>query len=119
MNIDVIKTDAHSRNVSELLKEKKYKIDYYQREYRWQTQHVEELINDLTERYLNDYDEKHDRLKDGPKYKHYFLGPIILSHKNGDMLVVDGQQRLTTLTLLLIFLKNLQEDKLFKTTANR
>jgi uncharacterized protein with ParB-like and HNH nuclease domain len=111
MTNEVIKTDAHSRSVSELLKEKKYQIDYYQREYRWQVKHIEELITDLTEKFLNYYDEKHDRVKDGPKYGHYFLGPIILSHRNGDMFVVDGQQRLTTLTLLLIFLKNLQEEK--------
>lgn len=113
MNNDIIKTDAHSRSISELLKEKKYQIDYYQREYRWQTKHVEELIADLTEKFLNYYDEKHDRLRDGSKYGHYFLGPIILSHKNGSLFVVDGQQRLTTLTLLLIFLKNLQQEMQF------
>ncbi len=118
MTSDVIKTDAHSRSVSELLKEKKYQIDYYQREYRWQAKHIEELITDLTEKFLNYYDEKHDRLKDGPKYGHYFLGPIILSHRNGDMFVVDGQQRLTTLTLLLIFLKNLQDEKQVDKLAN-
>lgn len=118
MTTEVIKTDAHSRNVSDLLKQKKYQIDYYQREYRWQTKHVEELINDLAEKFLNYYDDRHDRLKDGPKYGHYFLGPIILSHKNGDHFVVDGQQRLTTLSLLLIFLKNIQEEKQVKKTTN-
>lgn len=118
MTNDVIKTDAHSRNVSELLKEKKYQIDYYQREYRWQPKQVEELISDLTEKFLNYYDERHDRLKDGPKYGHYFLGPIILSHKNGYMFVVDGQQRLTTLTLLLIFLKNLQVEQRIEKITN-
>lgn len=106
-----IKTDAHARNVSELLEKKRYQIDYYQREYRWQTKHIEELINDLTERFLYFYDESHDRKKDGEKYGHYFLGPIILSHKNGDMFVVDGQQRLTTLTLILILLNNTQREK--------
>ncbi len=50
MRSEIIKTDAHSRNVSDLLKQKKYQIDYYQREYRWQTKHVEELINDLAEK---------------------------------------------------------------------
>jgi len=108
---DIIRTDANARSVSELLKEKKYQIDYYQREYRWQTKHVEELMNDLTEKFFNYYDESHDREKDGEQYGHYFLGPIILSHKNGDMFVVDGQQRLTTLTLMLIYLQNLQEEK--------
>ncbi len=114
---EIIKTDAHSRNVSELLEKKKYQIDYYQREYRWQSKHVEELINDLSEKFQNYYDENHDRQKDGPKYGHYFLGPIILSRKNSYVFVVDGQQRLTTLTLLLIFLKNLQVEKQFTHAA--
>lgn len=107
---DIIRTDANARSVSELLEKKKYQIDYYQREYRWQTKHVEELMNDLTEKFFNYYDESHIREKDGEKYGHYFLGPIILSHKNSDMFVVDGQQRLTTLTLILIYLQNLQKE---------
>jgi len=96
--------------VSELLKQKKYQVDYYQREYRWETKHVEELITDLSDRFLVYYDPQHDRETDGPKYGHYFLGPIILSQKNGKLFIVDGQQRLTTLTLILIFLKHLQEE---------
>ena len=33
------------------------------------------------------------------KYGHYFLGSIILSQKKGQSYIIDGQQRLTTLTL--------------------
>ena len=44
-------------------------------------------------------------------YGHYFLGSIVISHKRGQRFVVDGQQRLTTLTLLLIHLHRLQEDR--------
>jgi uncharacterized protein with ParB-like and HNH nuclease domain len=109
MSSEVIRIDANARSVSQLLKERKYQIDYYQREYRWETKHVEELLTDLTEKFFNYYDEQHDRSKDGSKYGHYFLGPIILSQKNGNSFIVDGQQRLTTLTLLLIYLKNLEE----------
>ena len=36
---------------------------------------------------------------------------MVLSHKRGQRFVVDGQQRLTTLTLLLIYLHNLQADR--------
>lgn len=102
------RTDANPRSVSELLKDKKYRIDYYQREYRWETKHVEELIADLADRFLLNYDPHHDREVDAAKYGHYFLGPIILSQKNGQLFIVDGQQRLTTITLLLIYLNNLQ-----------
>lgn len=108
-NEAAIRTDANPRNISELLKDKKYKIDYYQREYRWEDKHVEELVADLVDRFLLTYDSSHDREEDGPNYGHYFLGPIILSKKNGQLFIVDGQQRLTTLTLLLIYLNHLQD----------
>ena len=41
-------------------------------------------------------------------YSHYFLGSIIVSEKDGGNYIVDGQQRLTSLTLLLVLLRNLQ-----------
>lgn len=106
---DINRTDANARSVTELLKEKKYQIDYYQREFRWQTKHVEELITDLVDKFLSNYSENHERTE-GENYAHYFLGPIILSKKNGQTFIVDGQQRLTTLTLLLIYLNHLQTD---------
>lgn len=106
---EITRTDANAHSVSELLKEKKYQIDYYQREFRWQPKHIEELITDLSGKFFSSYVETHER-KQGESYDHYFLGPIILSKKNGQTFVVDGQQRLTTLTLLLIFLKNLQDE---------
>ena len=38
------------------------------------------------------------------RYGHYFLGSVIISQKDGQNFIVDGQQRLTTLTLLLTYL---------------
>ena len=45
------------------------------------------------------------------EYPHYFLGSIIISKKESASYIVDGQQRLTSLTLLLICLRNLQKDR--------
>src|SRR5205085_11563561 len=45
-----------------------------------------------------------DQREDVQKYGHYFLGSIILSFHDNEIFIVDGQQRLTTLTLLLIAL---------------
>src|SRR5437868_5845972 len=97
-----------ARTVRELLDTKKYIIDYYQREYKWDTKHVVELINDLSSDFLDDYEEHHDR-RAVEKYGHYFLGSVIISQTNAGSSIVDGQQRLTTLTLLLIYLNNLQK----------
>ena len=99
-----------ARTVKELLKGRKYSIDYYQREYKWGRKQIQELINDLTSRFLDDYDEEHQR-DQVSEYGHYFLGPIIISHKDNMDYLVDGQQRLTSLTLLLIHLRNLQKER--------
>jgi uncharacterized protein with ParB-like and HNH nuclease domain len=100
-----------ARTIRELLSGTRYSIDYYQREYRWQNKQVSELIDDLTGRFQEDYQPQHAR-EDVEKYGHYFLGSIIIiSHKNGLKYIIDGQQRLTTLTILLIYLHNLQKSR--------
>ena len=99
-----------SKTVRELLSGMKYSIDYYQREYKWTTKQVQELLEDLIGRFEEDYDEAHERFQVS-NYGHYFLGSIVISAKNGGKFVIDGQQRLTTLTLLLIFLHNVQRDR--------
>lgn len=94
-----IRGDAKS--VRTLLSGTKYAIDYYQREYRWETKQVAELIEDLTEKFLESHEPGNDRSA-VEQYGHYFLGSIIISDKDSRKFLIDGQQRLTTLTLLLI-----------------
>src|SRR5688572_27565366 len=92
-----------SKNVRGLLSGAKYAIDYYQREYRWQTKHVAELLDDLADKFRESYEPGQERSAvDG--YGRYFLGSIIISDRDGQKFIIDGQQRLTSLTLLLIFL---------------
>lgn len=99
-----------AKTVRELLKGVKYSIDYYQREYKWQDKQVRELVVDLTGKFLEEYDPRHDRKKVAD-YPHYFLGSIIISKKDATSYVVDGQQRLTSLTLLLVLLRTLQTGR--------
>ncbi len=99
-----------SKTIREMLKGMKYSIDYYQREYKWQTKQVEELLDDLTNRFLEDHDDANPR-DAVASYGHYFLGSVVISNKRGQKYIIDGQQRLTTLTLLLIFLHNVQRDR--------
>ena len=103
-----IRGDA--KTIRQLLGGAKYAIDYYQREYKWQTKQLQELLDDLSGQFLEDYDPTHERSQVAD-YSHYFLGAIIISDKNGLKYIIDGQQRLTTLTLLLIFLNNLQKER--------
>ena len=84
----------------------KYDVDFYQREYVWQTKQIDDLISDLTSEFLKNY-KSGDPLKAVNSYDPYFMGEIVLSDTgNGEKrkAIIDGQQRITTLTLLLIYI---------------
>ena len=98
-----------AKTVRELLKGVKYSIDYYQREYKWHEKQIRELVDDLSDKFLEEYQPSHARSKVAD-YPHYFLGSIIISKKESVGYIVDGQQRLTSLTLLLVLLRNLQKS---------
>ncbi|GLX98725.1 DUF262 domain-containing protein [Herbidospora sp. NBRC 101105] len=104
------KIDGVAKSVREILKGNKYSIDYYQREYKWESKQLSELVNDLTSKFDEAWDPSHAR-KEVEKYPYYFLGSIIISEKDGEPFVVDGQQRLTSLTLLLTYLRRLQHER--------
>ncbi|MBA7498366.1 hypothetical protein ES704_01101 [subsurface metagenome] len=98
------------KNIRMLLENARYSIDYYQREYKWQTKHLQELIEDLTKKFLESYEEGDERSAI-QNYGNYFLGSIILCEKDGSKYIIDGQQRLTTITLILIYLKNILKNE--------
>lgn len=67
-----------------------YVIPNYQRQYSWGNEQLEELWNDLFESYSNSPDEC------------YFLGSIVVvDNGKGHHELVDGQQRITTLMIML------------------
>ncbi len=67
--------------------ERQYIIPLYQREYAWGEKQIVRLIEDIS---------------DAEKDKKYYIGTLIVSERNDKKLeVIDGQQRLTTLFLLL------------------
>jgi hypothetical protein len=101
---------SHPKTIRQLLANAKYAIDYYQREYKWERKQVAELLNDLTDHFLESYTLGDERAA-VEHYGRYFLGSIIISNKDGRRFVVDGQQRLSTLTLLLIHLYHLQRNR--------
>ena len=103
---------ANAKNLRALLGGAKFAIDYYQREYSWTSKQIEELIRDLVEKFYESYEWGHKRT-DVKKYGYYFLGSIIISIKEEQEVqtfIVDGQQRLTTLTLILIYIYKLLKD---------
>lgn len=104
---------AVNKPLIQILDKQKYQVDPFQREYKWEKEHIEELLIDLERAFWSNYDVEH-RLKEASDYTIYYLGPIVLYEKEGAKHIIDGQQRLTSLTLLLIFLNNLQKKTLEK-----
>ena len=102
-----IRGDA--KNIRSLLSGAKYAIDYYQREYRWARKQIAELIDDLAEKFGESHEGGNER-SEVEGYGHYFLGSIIISDKDGHKYIIDGQQRLTSLTLLLIYIHRQLDD---------
>ena len=107
--VDVGQITGTARSVQQLLANIRYGLGYYQREYGWEEAQVGELIDDLTARFDDEYKAIHERT-DVASYRPYFLGPIVTHRRSGTKYLVDGQQRLTTLTLLLIHLRHLLES---------
>jgi uncharacterized protein with ParB-like and HNH nuclease domain len=95
---------AKEYSLKEILADKKYIVDYFQREYTWEKLQIEQLVEDLTNSFFDDY-KVGDTPKNVANYNTYYMGSIVLSDKrNGISSIIDGQQRITSLTLLLIYL---------------
>lgn len=78
-----------------------FRIPVYQRPYAWGTEQALQLLADLT-----------DALENGGE-EPYFLGSLVLVKPRDEAIadVIDGQQRLTTLTILLAVLRDLVDQE--------
>lgn len=105
------KIEATDTSITKLLKEQKFYIDYFQREYRWKEKHIKQMVEDLTTTFLKSYRPSDKRSEVG-NYQNYYLGPIVFSENpdNGKKSIIDGQQRITSITLLLIYLNHQQKE---------
>ena len=88
---------CRTRSVRQLLSDN-YTVGDFQRGYTWEHEHVETLIRDLATVYEN--------RKDPDISGEYFLGTIVTCRTKGVYTIIDGQQRLTTLMLFLIWMKH-------------
>lgn len=92
-----------------ILAGRRYTVDYFQREYRWGQKQIEQMLSDFQITFEEFYDpENHDTPKEVMDYGFYYMGCIICTGGSVSK-IIDGQQRLTSLTLLLIYLNNLQK----------
>ena len=77
-----------------------YQMPIYQRPYSWDKERVEQLWYDILEAFKNNSED--DNID-----PNYFLGSVVVVKKPTYFEVVDGQQRLTTLTILFCTLRDL------------
>ena len=90
------------KTVNECLQQR-FVLPTYQRDYRWELKHLQDLLNDIQEVFLSSHKPTHGR-RDVFDYEPYFLGTIITTPiEQGGKAIVDGQQRISTLTLLLAY----------------
>jgi uncharacterized protein with ParB-like and HNH nuclease domain len=101
------KIDAKDKKLSVVLFNNRYRIDPFQREYRWQRKQIEALISDLSISFLKNYKTNHT-IENCIDYDCYYMGPIVLCEDGNELSIIDGQQRLTSFTLLIIYLHHAQ-----------
>jgi uncharacterized protein with ParB-like and HNH nuclease domain len=101
------------QNVDRVFSNTTYFIDFYQRQYKWNDEPVKRLLDDVFYRFNEEYNKYKN--SDIPieqlitKYSWYYLNTYVTNVVDGKLFIVDGQQRLTTLTLVLIKLKHMAE----------
>lgn len=105
--------EANEKPVLDILCDKYlFRIPSYQRPYAWTTEHASELLDDIT--------TACGKTGDIGNASPYFLGSIVLikAPQAPEADVVDGQQRLTTITILLCVLRDLADAKIGQAIHN-
>lgn len=91
------KIDFKHDGIGHFLSDKFLKVPLYQRPFAWEGENVKELFDDITSSYPDEY----------------FIGTIVVTNRGDYLEIVDGQQRLATVSLFFIavrdFLKKIDE----------
>ena len=103
-----MQTNKLDKNISSIiLNNNKYIVPLYQRNFAWGEDEISQLLQDIYDSYQQN--------KDKPEKGNYYIGSlVVIERENGDYEIIDGQQRLTAITLIAKILKpQLKEPKLF------
>lgn len=89
-----------------------FQIPFFQRGYAWERKHWQQLFEDIEERIISDLDFDSD-LND---VEHFFGPIVVLERKNSSpdlkqFQIIDGQQRITTVYILLAIIRNFLQEK--------
>jgi hypothetical protein len=99
-----MKTSGEISSIKECIEQAHFEVPEFQRSYSWEQRQVDDLWNDL------------EYLMSGNKSSH-FLGSLIIyrdSDESGQSEIIDGQQRLSTITMLISILRDKVEEQAVK-----
>ena len=105
--------EGDDKTIEVLLSGAVFGIDYYQPKYRWERKQLQELVDDLHGQFLQTWNPNRPNTP-LEEQSRYFLASIVISKAGVVKYIVDGQQRITTFMLLLIYLNHLQSDMDYK-----
>lgn len=97
-----MKIESHDRSVKELLGSDYYVIPRFQRPYSWDSENISDFWNDVVVNASSDY----------------FIGSMVVYTFSDKLGVVDGQQRLTTIIIILACLRDALTENGFTDQAN-
>jgi uncharacterized protein with ParB-like and HNH nuclease domain len=103
---------AYDRKISQIFNNIEYDVDFYQREYKWTDdgnstfKPVSSLLNDIFYRFDQEKYNPNQNIsaENIDKLEWYYLNTYMTNEIKGRKYLVDGQQRLTTLTLVILSL---------------
>jgi hypothetical protein len=84
-----VDVNANIRTIESVLTGGYYRVPDFQRPYSWDTSNVEDLWDDIKE-----------------SQRDYFIGSMVVFNDNASSGLIDGQQRLTTITMMLAAIRN-------------
>ena len=85
-----MKIECQDRQIEQLLGNDYFEVPRFQRPYSWETENWEDFWNDI---FCAEEGE-------------YFIGPIVVYRKQNCKAIVDGQQRITTITIILACIRD-------------
>lgn len=107
--------EPKTRTIKEVFNHTVYYIDFYQRQYKWGVEPVKKLLEDIFYRFEGEYEKRKEDSRDLKDcifdYGWYYLNSFVTNRIEGKTYIVDGQQRLTTLALILMKLRTMSLDE--------
>lgn len=116
-----VEIQPEKQNIDQTFSTTVYFIDFYQRDYKWTEEPVRRLLDDIFYQFDETY-QKHADLEPNTaninaRYPWYYLNTYVTNSIGGRVFVVDGQQRLTTITLILLKLLSKSKQMNSRTTG--